>query len=141
MSFVLTDTGPARGEAGLGATYAVVIADSQNITLYVKGDYQSPAATATHIHEAGVGAAGPPRLAFPNPVPLDRVSGLDEFSWRASFGCLQGPFRTGLNGTDGGEYYPYNTMRQEGASLAATIIIRWQERGLVLISSRHCHRL
>lgn len=78
-------------------------ADKQNITLYVKGNYQSPAATATHIHEAAVGRAGPPRLAFPNPVPLDRVSGLDVFSWRASFGCLQGPFRTGLNGTDGGE--------------------------------------
>lgn len=80
----------------------------QNITLFVKGDYQSPAATATHIHEAALGRAGPPRLSFPNPRPLDRVSGLDTFSWRASFGCLQGPFRTGLNGTDGGECHRLN---------------------------------
>lgn len=83
---------------------ALIFADDKNITLYVKGTYQSPASTATHIHEAVKGRAGPPRLSFPNPVPLDRVSGLDSFSWRASFGCLQGPFRTGLNGTDGGEY-------------------------------------
>ena len=44
----------------------------QNITLYgVAGDYQSPAVTATHIHSAARGASGPPRIAFPNPVPVD----------------------------------------------------------------------
>lgn len=40
-----------------------------NITLYgVTGDYQSPAATSTHIHEAAKGEFGPPRLAFPKLV-------------------------------------------------------------------------
>ena len=61
----------------------------------VTGEYQSPARTATHIHEAEAGSAGPPRLAFPNPTGDD---------WkRTSFGCLQGPFTTGLNGTNGRE--------------------------------------
>ncbi|KAJ9426820.1 hypothetical protein FOXG_08152 [Fusarium oxysporum f. sp. lycopersici 4287] len=60
-----------------------------NITLYgFRGDYQSPANTATHIHEAVKGKSGPPRIAFPNPVG-------DEKS-RNAVGCLQGPFRTGV---------------------------------------------
>lgn len=66
----------------------------QNITLLnVAGTYQSPARTATHIHEAARGTSGPPRLAFPNPVGDD--------SRRVSVGCLTGPFTTGLNGADG----------------------------------------
>ncbi|KAG9248566.1 hypothetical protein BJ878DRAFT_452036 [Calycina marina] len=60
-----------------------------NITLLnVSGDYQSPAKTATHLHEAVRGASGPPRLSFPNPVGDDKR--------RVSFGCLTGPFTTGL---------------------------------------------
>ncbi|RBR17627.1 uncharacterized protein FIESC28_06451 [Fusarium coffeatum] len=60
-----------------------------NITLYgFRGDYESPADTATHIHEAPKGKSGPPRIAFPNPVG-------DEKS-RNAVGCLQGPFRTGV---------------------------------------------
>ncbi|KAF5982047.1 CHRD superfamily [Fusarium coicis] len=68
-----------------------------NITLYgFRGDYQSPANTATHIHEAVKGKSGPPRIAFPNPVG-------DEKS-RNAVGCLKGPFRTGViqNGQDTG---------------------------------------
>ncbi|QDS75883.1 hypothetical protein FKW77_002084 [Venturia effusa] len=61
-----------------------------NITLKgVTGPYQSPALTATHIHQANKGFAGPPRLAFPNPVGDDNI--------RRSVGCLTGPFRTGIN--------------------------------------------
>ncbi|KAL6706041.1 hypothetical protein ACN47E_006143 [Coniothyrium glycines] len=60
-----------------------------NITLSgVTGNYSSPAITATHIHEAAVGKAGPPRLAFPNPTGPDER--------RTSYGCLKGPFITGL---------------------------------------------
>jgi len=60
-----------------------------NITLKgVTGEYQSPANTATHIHEAGKGQSGPPRIAFPNPTGDDYT--------RTSFGCLKGPFETGL---------------------------------------------
>lgn len=55
----------------------------------VSGDYQSPAKTATHIHEAAVGKPGPPRIAFPNPAPVGDGP-------RTSSGCLQGPFTTGI---------------------------------------------
>jgi len=66
-----------------------------NITLIgVTGEYQSPAATATHVHESAAGKFGPPRLAFPNPTG-------DDYK-RTSFGCLKGPFRTGLNNTQTG---------------------------------------
>lgn len=54
----------------------------------MKGNFQSPAVTATHIHEAAKGASGPPRIAFPNPVG-------DEIR-RATVGCLTGPFTTGI---------------------------------------------
>jgi hypothetical protein len=60
-----------------------------------RGNYQSPALTATHIHEAARGASGPPRLAFPNPIGNEKYAN--------SFGCLSGPFRTGINGTDGAD--------------------------------------
>ncbi|THV49659.1 hypothetical protein BGAL_0185g00140 [Botrytis galanthina] len=66
-----------------------------NITLLnVAGTYQSPAKTATHIHEAARGASGPPRLAFPNPVG-------DDYR-RVSVGCMTGPFTTGINAPNGG---------------------------------------
>jgi len=55
----------------------------------VTGEYQSPAKTATHIHQAAVGKAGPPRIAFPNPT--DAGNGT-----RTSSGCMQGPFTTGI---------------------------------------------
>lgn len=44
-------------------------------------------------HEAVYGRAGPPRLAFPNPTS---DAPLDEFGRRTSFGCMKGPFTTGL---------------------------------------------
>ncbi|CAJ0551605.1 Ff.00g055840.m01.CDS01 [Fusarium sp. VM40] len=68
-----------------------------NITLYgFRGEYESLANTATHIHEGVKGKAGPPRIAFPNPVGNDK--------FRNSVGCLKGPFRTGIkaNGQDTG---------------------------------------
>lgn len=73
----------------------------QNITLKgVTGDYQSPARTATHIHQAAKGASGPPRIAFPNPLPVSN----DPNVVRRSSGCLTGPFLTGVlsNGVDTG---------------------------------------
>lgn len=59
----------------------------------VTGEYQSPAATATHIHEAAAGRPGPPRISFPNPQGDGDV--------RTSSGCMQGPFTTGLEGDNG----------------------------------------
>ncbi|TQN64917.1 hypothetical protein CSHISOI_10643 [Colletotrichum shisoi] len=66
-----------------------------NITLVnFQGEYQSPALTATHIHQAQKGRAGPPRIALPNPVPVAGSSTI-----RRSIGCLFGPFVTGVNTT------------------------------------------
>jgi hypothetical protein len=58
----------------------------------VTGPYSSPAVTATHIHEAALGASGPPRIAFPNPEPAD--SGPEVV--KRSAGCISGPFSTGI---------------------------------------------
>ncbi|KAI9651616.1 MAG: hypothetical protein M1831_000576 [Alyxoria varia] len=62
-----------------------------------RGEFSSPALTATHIHEAAAGAAGPPRIVFPNPVGDETV--------RYSFGCVTGPFTTNVTttGSDSGE--------------------------------------
>merc|ERR1712071_616419 len=61
-------------------------------------EYQSAADTSTHIHEAPKGQAGPPRLAFPNPVPVG------DGKKRISIGCMMGPYETGIvsNGQDTG---------------------------------------
>lgn len=63
-----------------------------------RGEYQSPAKTATHMHQAARGKSGLPRLAFPNPVVV--VDG----GVRYSRGCLSAPYTTGvvINGTDTG---------------------------------------
>ncbi len=63
----------------------------------VTGPYDSPAVTATHIHEAAEGQNGPPRIAFPNPEPAD--SGPEVV--KRSAGCIQGPFLTGIQADDG----------------------------------------
>ena len=54
----------------------------------MKGPYQSPARTATHIHQGARGASGPPKVVFPDPVGDDRQ--------RHSLGCMTGPFTTGV---------------------------------------------
>lgn len=94
----------APGQSGASGTFTFRINSDQEIICYdirlegVSGDYQSPAKTATHIHEAAVGKPGPPRIAFPNPAPVGDGP-------RTSSGCLQGPFTTGVvaNGADTGE--------------------------------------
>lgn len=84
----------------------------------VTGEYQSPAVTATHIHQAPVGRAGPPRLAFPNPTFVRNDTNGVEI--RESIGCAQGPFRTGVapNGTDTGSAsgFTLKTLEQDGGS-------------------------
>merc|ERR1712137_1458652 len=88
---VIATTGlPAPGQPGARGIfkYGINVAENTicyNITLSgVTGEYQSAAITATHIHEAVEGMAGPPRLAFPNPTGPDER--------RTSYGCLKGPF-------------------------------------------------
>ncbi|MFF0909932.1 CHRD domain-containing protein [Microbacterium enclense] len=102
---VINNDGVATpGESGATGTFTFRINSDEEIICYdirlegVSGDYQSPAKTATHIHEAAVGKQGPPRIAFPNPAPVGDGP-------RTSSGCLQGPFTTGVqaNGVDTGE--------------------------------------
>lgn len=86
------------GLAGASGLYKLGLNSKENticynITLYnFRGEYQSPAVTATHLHESDKGKSGPPRIAFPNPQPI--AEGV-----RRSVGCIVGPFRTGLNAT------------------------------------------
>ncbi|SCX55489.1 CHRD domain-containing protein [Klenkia marina] len=92
------------GEPGASGTFTYRINSDTEVICYdisltgVTPPYQSPAKTATHIHEAAAGQAGPPRIAFPNPE--------DDGTGRlVSSGCLQGPFTTGVapDGTDTGQ--------------------------------------
>ncbi|CAI6289478.1 unnamed protein product [Periconia digitata] len=93
---------PAPGEHGAKGLFKFGINVAENVICYnitlsgVTGEYSSQANTATHIHEAVEGANGPPRLAFPNPQGPDNR--------RVSYGCLTGPFETGIvqNGEDTG---------------------------------------
>ena len=64
----------------------------------LRGDYQSAALTATHIHQGQEGKAGPPRIVFPNPIPTGKGD------TRVSLGCQQGPFKIGvtIDGQDTG---------------------------------------
>merc|ERR1711937_571560 len=83
-----------------------------NITIDgFQGEYQSPADTATHIHEAMTGMSGPPRIAFPNPVDIGGGR-------RNSIGCLRGPFTTGVlsDGTDTGEGFHVSQIEENPAA-------------------------
>lgn len=90
-----TDGEPAPGTAGASGTFDFRINSDEEIICYdivVRGinpPYESPARTATHVHEADAGEGGPPRLAFPDPSD----NGDGTFT---SSGCMQGPFTTGL---------------------------------------------
>jgi hypothetical protein len=103
-----------------------------NITLHnFQGEFDSPATTATHIHEAAKGVSGPPRIAFPNPEPVG-AGGLV----RNSAGCLKGPFTTGvmIEGKDSGEGFhvslieanPTAFMADTHSSLALPGAVRGQ---------------
>jgi len=88
------------GQEGATGTFTFRINSDLEIICYditlegVSGDYQSPAKTATHIHQAADGQPGPPRIAFPNPAPIGDGP-------RTSAGCLQGPFTTGILNAEG----------------------------------------
>ncbi|KAL8318006.1 hypothetical protein RB601_005627 [Gaeumannomyces tritici] len=136
-------TGGLPGASGL---YLFGINSHDNVICYnitldgFRGNYSSPAATATHIHEAPKGMAGPPRwvsfsssfpvklpslltdhgddrLAFPNPV----LTG--EGDKRSSVGCLTGPFTTGAlaNGTDTGAGFHVRQIEEDPAAFFADV--------------------
>jgi hypothetical protein len=111
---------PTPGPAGATGTFDFRVNSDLDIICYditltgISGDYQSPAKTATHIHEAVAGKAGPPRIAFPNPAPIGDGP-------RTSSGCLQGPFTTGIiaNGVDTGEGFTLAKLEANAAGFAA----------------------
>lgn len=76
------------GLPGSSATYDFGIDVELELICYsikltgFRGEYRSPAKTATHVHEGARGRNGPPRLAFPNPTGDGEV--------RLSVGCMQG---------------------------------------------------
>lgn len=121
---VVNGTTPTGGLSGASGTYNFGI-NSQtdticyNITLYrFRGEYQSPALTATHVHEAARGASGPPRIAFPNPQPLAGNKDV-----RNSVGCLTGPFKTGIlaNGVDTGDGFKVASIEKNPAGFFADV--------------------
>jgi len=107
------------GEAGATGQFNFRVNSDLEIICYditltgVTGDYMSPAKTATHIHQAATGLAGPPRIAFPNPAPVGDGP-------RTSSGCLQGPFTTGVlaNGVDTGDGFSLKSLEDNPAAFA-----------------------
>ena len=78
------------GLPGAQATYDFGINSDLDLICYsikltgFRGEYQSPARTATHVHQAARGRNGPPRLAFPNPTGTGNE--------RFSVGCMRGEY-------------------------------------------------
>lgn len=89
------------GTAGAWGTFNYRINSDLDVICYditvegITAPFQSPAKTATHIHQAPAGKPGPPRIAFPNPI--EQPDGTF-----ASSGCLEGPFTTGVKNVDTG---------------------------------------
>lgn len=87
------------GEEGASGTFNLMINSDEEIVCWentldgVTPPYESPARTATHIHESPEGVQGPPRLSFPDPEE-------DDDGMLRSSGCVQGPFTTGLDDDD-----------------------------------------
>jgi hypothetical protein len=107
------------GTAGASGTFTYRINSDLEIICYditltgVTPPYQSPAKTATHIHQAAAGRPGPPRIALPNPE--------DDGTGRlVSSGCLQGPFTTGVvaNGADTGEGFSLAQIEADPSAFA-----------------------
>ncbi|KAF2269163.1 hypothetical protein CC78DRAFT_446604, partial [Lojkania enalia] len=119
---VVNGTEPTGGLAGASGTFHFGINSHANMICYnitlhnFQGDFESPANTATHIHEAARGASGPPRIAFPNPLPITEGSPISQ-----SVGCLTGPFVTGvvMEGKDTGEGFHVSALEQNPAAFMA----------------------
>lgn len=98
---VVDEDGNAEpGEEGATGTFDVMVNSDEEIVCWdieldgVTPPYESPADTATHIHESPEGVQGPPRLSFPDPEE-------DDDGMLRSSGCQEGPFTTGLDDDDG----------------------------------------
>ncbi|MCX6462800.1 MAG: CHRD domain-containing protein [Pseudonocardiales bacterium] len=119
---VNADGEPVPGPDGGTGTWTFRINSDEEIICYdivvegITAEYESPARTATHIHEAAAGASGPPRVVFPNPA--DAGDGT-----LRSEGCLQGPFTTGVmaDGTDTGEGFSLAEIEADPAAYYADV--------------------
>lgn len=117
---VNADGDAAPGEEGATGSFTFRINSELEIICYditldgVTGEYESPARTATHIHEANRGEGGPPRIAFPNPE--ETSDGMREVS-----GCMQGPFTTGIenDGVDTGEGFSLAEIEANPSAFSA----------------------
>lgn len=119
---VVNGTEPTGGLAGASGTFHFGINSAANMICYnitlhnFQGEFDSPATTATHIHEAARGASGPPRIAFPNPEPVN-----GDVAVRNSAGCISGPFTTGVmvEGKDSGEGFHVEMIEANPAAFMA----------------------
>jgi hypothetical protein len=119
---VVNGTEPTGGLAGASGTFNFGINSASNMICYnitlhnFQGEFDSPATTATHIHEAARGASGPPRISFPNPEPVEGNEAV-----RNSAGCLKGPFTTGVmvEGVDSGEGFHVSMIEANPAAFMA----------------------
>ena len=119
---VVNGTEPTGGLAGASGTFAFGINSAANMICYnitlhnFQGEFDSPATTATHIHEAARGASGPPRIAFPNPEPIEGDAAV-----RNSVGCLRGPFATGImvEGKDSGKGFHVGMIEKDPKAFMA----------------------
>lgn len=88
------------GEPGATALFEFTLDPDDEVICFdicangVTPPYESPANTATHIHEGDPGEVGPPVVLFPDPQPRDP----DADGPRTSSGCLPGElaFQTGV---------------------------------------------
>jgi hypothetical protein len=116
---VVNGTEPTGGLAGASGTFNFGINSASNMICYnitlhnFQGEFDSPATTATHIHEAARGASGPPRISFPNPEPVEGNETV-----RNSAGCMKGPFTTGVivEGVDSGEGFHVSMIEANPAA-------------------------
>jgi hypothetical protein len=119
---VVNGTEPTGGLAGASGTFNFGINSASNMICYnitlhnFQGEFDSPATTATHIHEAARGASGPPRISFPNPEPVEGNEAV-----RNSAGCMKGPFTTGVmvEGVDSGEGFHVSMIEANPAAFMA----------------------
>ncbi|KAK0387106.1 hypothetical protein NLU13_5419 [Sarocladium strictum] len=118
---VNNDNAFTGGLAGAAGWFLYGINSDEDIICYnitidgFRGDFQSPARTATHIHQGQRGRAGPPRIAFPNPT--------GENGRLNTVGCLKGPFVTGVvnDGKDTGEGFTVRQIEENPAAFFTDI--------------------
>ncbi|GAA2076592.1 hypothetical protein GCM10009821_14880 [Aeromicrobium halocynthiae] len=123
-TIINNDGDSVPGKEGAEGTFLFFTSSTENIICWdisvtgLEDIYESPAKTATHIHEADAGEPGPPRIAFPDPEPADSTDPAVE---RTSSGCAEGPFTTGLapEGTDTGDGFTLDQIEANPAGFSA----------------------